>query len=81
MAVQTRGSWLSLTRQVSPPHFFVNPRSERLSITMGVSESDGKLATGNAVNEQANIPEVASSLWLVKLPMLLNVIHASPVVS
>jgi hypothetical protein len=48
---------------------------------MDSSESDGKLATGNAVNEQANIPEVASSLWLVKLPMLLNVIRASPLVS
>jgi hypothetical protein len=44
---------------------------------MGSSESDGKLATGNAVNEQVNIPKVASSLWLVKLLMLLNVICAS----
>jgi hypothetical protein len=44
---------------------------------MGSSESDGKLATGNAVNEQVNIPKVASSLWLVKLLMLLNVIRAS----
>ena len=40
---------------------------------MGSSESDGKLATGNAVNEQVNIPKVASSLWPVKLLMLLNV--------
>jgi hypothetical protein len=45
------------------------------------SESDGKLATGNAVKEQANIPKVASSLWLVKLLLLLNVIRASPVAS
>jgi hypothetical protein len=44
---------------------------------MGGSESDGKLTTGNAVNEQANIPKVASSPWLVKLLMLLNVICAS----
>jgi hypothetical protein len=45
------------------------------------SESDGKLATGNAVKEQANIPKLVSSLWLVKLPLLLNVIRASPVAS
>jgi hypothetical protein len=43
---------------------------------MAGSESDGKLATGNAVNEQANIPKVVSSPWLVKLLMLLNVIGA-----
>ena len=46
------------------------PPSGRFSITRGSSESDGKLATGNAANEQANIPEVASSLWLVRLLML-----------
>jgi hypothetical protein len=51
-------------------------RSDRFSITMGRSESDGKLATGNAVNEQADTPKVASSPWLVKLLMLLNVICA-----
>jgi hypothetical protein len=48
---------------------------------MDGSESDGKLATGNAVNEQVNIPKVANSLWLVKLLLLLNVIHAFPVAS
>jgi len=58
-----------------------NPWSDRFLITMGSSESDGKLATGNAVNEQVNIPKVASSLWLVKLLMLLNVIGAPPVAS
>jgi hypothetical protein len=58
-----------------------NPRSGRLPITMDGSESDGKLETGNAVSEQANIPKVATSLWLVKLLMLLNVIRASPVAS
>ena len=52
-----------------------NPQSGRLSITMNGSESDGKLATGNAVNEQENIPRVASPLWLVKLLLLLNVIR------
>ena len=53
-------------------------RSDRFSITMGGSESDGKLTTaGNAVNEQANTPKVASSPWLVKLLMLLNVNCAS----
>jgi hypothetical protein len=48
---------------------------------MDGSESDGKLATGNAVNEQVNIPKVVNSLWLVKLLLLLNVIGASPVAS
>jgi hypothetical protein len=41
------------------------------------SESDGKLATGNAVKEQANTPKVVNSLWLVKLLLLLNVTRAS----
>ena len=45
------------------------------------SESDGRLATGNAVKEQANPPKVVNSLWLVKLLLLLNVIRASPVAS
>jgi hypothetical protein len=61
--------------------FLWKPRLDRFSTTMGSSQSDGKLATGKAVNEQVNIPKVASSLWLVKLPVLLNVIGASPVAS